>query len=185
MRQVLAAMPSRIAARGSEAACRRLIELPEFRAARVVMIYLAMPEEVDTAAIALAAWRDEKAVLAPRVSWEQRHMLPIEIHSLSSGLLRARYGAPEPESGEPWPLEDIDLVVTPALAFDRRGGRLGRGAGFYDRFFAETLVRATRCGLAFAEQVLPELPVHAHDCPIDILVTDAEVLRFQHDAQAL
>jgi len=196
MRQLLAEMPAPLAAAKSQAACARLVALEEFHRAGVVMIYLSMPGEVDTAQIALAAWRAGKTVLAPRVSWEQRHLLAMEIHSLGSGLVVGSYGIREPaEGGGPWPASEIDFIVVPALAYDRRGYRLGRGGGFYDRFLAERSVsppagqmrmvdasreghRTVTCGLAFAEQVVDELPTAAHDRPVEMLVTDQEVLRF-------
>jgi 5-formyltetrahydrofolate cyclo-ligase len=64
------------------------------------------------------------------------------------------------------------------MAYDRQGGRLGRGGGYYDRFLGQPGLRAVRCGLAFAEQVVDELPTAPHDQPVDIVVTDQEVLRF-------
>jgi len=74
------------------------------------------------------------------------------------------------------PFEEIDLVVAPALGFDRRGNRLGRGGSFYDRFFANDEVAAARCGFAFAEQVVESIPVTDSDEPVDFLVTDEEVI---------
>jgi len=178
MKQRLATIGPDEAAERSRLACRRLIELPEFQRAHAVMIYLTIPQEVETTELALAGWQHGKTILAPRVNWDQRHMLAVEVRSLESGVSSTRYGLWEPSDGEPWPIEDIDLVVVPALAFDRDGHRLGRGGGFYDRFLAEPKMRAASCGLAFAEQLLDELPRHAHDWPVDILVTDREVLRF-------
>ena len=178
MRATLAAMDEEVARAKSRRACGKLIDLPEFHDARVVMIYLDIPNEVDAADVARAAWRDGKTVLAPKVTWEQKCMEAMEINSLHDELVHTPQGLREPSKGEPWPIGDIDLIVVPALAYDRKGNRLGRGGGFYDRFLASENLRATTCGLAFAEQALDELPVHANDLPVDILVTDEEVLRF-------
>ena len=135
--------------------------------------------------IALAAWRSGKTVLSPKVVWELRQMVPTEIHSLEEGLVRTRQGLREPAEGRQWPDEDIDLIVVPALAYDRSGNRLGRGGGFYDRFLARPGLRATTCGLAFDEQLVDSVPVHTKDYPIDVLVTDRGVLRFSHHRQAV
>ncbi|MFB3894192.1 MAG: 5-formyltetrahydrofolate cyclo-ligase [Phycisphaerae bacterium] len=178
MRARLAAMPADLAASKSRAACQRLIALKEFQDAATVMLYMNMPEEVDTTQAVLAAWDAEKTVLAPKVSWEHRHMEALEVRSLEAGLVTSEQGIREPQYGEPWPVESIDLIVLPALAFDRRGHRLGRGLGFYDRFLANPRIRAFRCGLAFAEQVVDELPITQNDQPVDALVTDVEALRF-------
>jgi 5-formyltetrahydrofolate cyclo-ligase len=181
MLATLAAMSAETVAAKSHQACRRLADLEEFRSSSTVMIYLPMPRELDTAPLALAAWQDGKTVVAPRVFWGQRHMIPVLCQSLNDkDLSPGRFGVREPLEGEPWPLEEIDLVVAPALAFDRRGHRLGRGGGFYDRFLASPLLKAAACGLGFAEQVVEELPIADNDHRLDILVTDKEVLRFEH-----
>ena len=179
MLATLAAMSPQTVAAKSLQACRRLTDLEEFRSAQTVMIYLPMPHELDTGALALAAWQDGKTVVAPRVFWGQRHMVPVVCQSLNDkDLSPGRFGVREPLEGEPWPLEEIDLVVAPALAFDRQGHRLGRGGGFYDRFLASALLKATACGLGFAEQVVDQLPIADNDRRLDVLVTDKEVLRF-------
>jgi 5-formyltetrahydrofolate cyclo-ligase len=184
MLATLAAMSAETVATKSRQACRRLVGLEEFRSASTVMIYLPMPREVDTSPLALAAWQDSKTVVAPRVFWGQHHMIPVLCQSLDDrDLAPGQFGVREPLEGEPWPLEEIDLVVTPALAFDRRGHRLGRGGGFYDRFLASPLLKAAACGLGFAEQVVDELPAGDNDHPLDLLVTDQDVLRFEHDTR--
>lgn len=183
MKALLKAMTPDVAAAKSRAASISLIAQSEFRNARTVMIYLTIPCEVDIAEIALSAWRDEKDVVAPRVDWDQRHMIAVNIHSLHSGLTVGQFGLREPVAGQPWPVEDIDLVIVPALAYDRHGRRLGRGAGMYDRFLAAPGLRAIRCGIAFCDQVVDELPVHDYDVPVDMLVTDKEVLRFPANAR--
>jgi 5-formyltetrahydrofolate cyclo-ligase len=80
----------------------------------------------------------------------------------------------------PVPFEEIDLVVTPALGFDRKGNRLGRGGSFYDRFFTNKELKAPRCGFAFAEQVVDSIPATERDEPVDFLVTDEEIIYFSN-----
>ncbi|MHC4294301.1 MAG: 5-formyltetrahydrofolate cyclo-ligase, partial [Planctomycetota bacterium] len=75
MKATLAAMsPEEISTR-SYAACERLMKLPEYLNAQVLMLYLPIPQEVDVATVALHAWQSEKIVLAPKIDWSQRHML--------------------------------------------------------------------------------------------------------------
>jgi len=78
------------------------------------------------------------------------------------------------------PIKDIDLVIAPALGFDRKGNRLGRGGSYYDRFFANEELKAPRCGFAFAEQVVDLVPVTEQDKPVDFLVTNDEVIYFNN-----
>ncbi|MCK5000491.1 MAG: 5-formyltetrahydrofolate cyclo-ligase [Anaerohalosphaera sp.] len=156
----------------SKKACKYLIETPQFQKASVVMVYLSMPYEVDTTSIILQAWQQEKVVAVPKVSWQQRHMIPVQINSLESGLSTEEYGLRNPTTGLPVPIEEIDIIVTPGLAFDKHGGRLGRGGSYYDRFFASELLRAQKYGLLFDEQVVESVPMTEHDKPVDVIVTD-------------
>jgi 5-formyltetrahydrofolate cyclo-ligase len=169
--------PEEIAAQ-SRLACNLLCEQPEYKSAEVVMLFLSMPQEVDTAPLAQAAWGNYKSVLAPRVSWEQRRMLPIEIKSLHSDIQEGTLGIRQPIDGMPVPVSDIDLVVVPGLGFDYSGNRLGRGRGFYDRFLSHRDFRGVACGVAFETQVLPEVPYDETDQLMDMLVTNESVRRF-------
>ncbi|OGR20235.1 MAG: 5-formyltetrahydrofolate cyclo-ligase, partial [Deltaproteobacteria bacterium RIFOXYB2_FULL_66_7] len=75
-------------------------------------------------------------------------------------------------------LSGWDIIVVPGLAFDRRGNRLGRGFGYYDRFLESVPESVPRVGLAFADQRIPEVPVEAWDVPVHALVTEEGVIRF-------
>ncbi len=160
----------------SRKACRNLMAMEQFENASIVMMYLSLPHEVDTYEAILHAWQLGKIVAVPKISWQQRHMIPVRISSLETGFSTGAWGLRNPLTGVPIPFGEIDLVVAPALGFDRRGNRLGRGGSFYDRFFANKEVVASRCGLAFAEQVLDSIPVTESDEPVDFLVTDEEVI---------
>ena len=115
--------------------CKRIIDSDVFRDASVVMVYLSMPHEVDTTPLILKAWQQGKTVAVPKVSWQQRHMIPVELTSLETGLKTEKMGLRTPTNGVPVPFDEIDLVVTPGLGFDKKGNRLGRGGAFYDKFF--------------------------------------------------
>jgi len=178
IKATLTAMSAQTAQAKSLQACEALADQAEFRDARAVMLYLDILNEVDTTHLILAAWQNDKTVLVPRVAWKHKHMTAVAIHSLETGIAQTAAGLREPTATEPWPVEMIDLIITPAMAFDRKGNRLGRGGGFYDRFLAAPGMEATTCGLAFSEQLVDELPVNKHDYAVDMLVTDTEVLRF-------
>jgi 5-formyltetrahydrofolate cyclo-ligase len=177
MKAALSAMTDDDARRQSHLACEALTALPEFERARAVMLYLPIPGEVDVLPAGLDAWRAGKTVVVPKVSWKQRHMIPVVCESMDDEFEVDNVGLRTPRNGRPWPLEDVDLVVVPALAYDRSGNRLGRGGGFYDRFLAEPMVSAVTAGLAFTQQLLDTLPVDHHDRPVDLLVTADTVLR--------
>ena len=167
----------------SQKACQNLVSTPQFQRASTVMMYLSLPHEVDTSEVVLYAWQLGKTVVVPKISWQQRHMIPVQISSLETGFSTEVAGLRNPVTGVPMPIEEIDLVVAPALGFDRKGNRLGRGASFYDRFFANKQLKAARCGFAFAEQLVDSVPVVERDEPVDFLVTDKEILYFNPDSR--
>jgi 5-formyltetrahydrofolate cyclo-ligase len=183
LREKLASLtPARRHAK-SLAAASFLTSQSVFDAARVVMLYLSTPEEVDTAPIALRCWQSGKQVVVPKVSWDQRRMLPVEISSLQTGLTNSSgLGIREPIAGKPIPVDLIDLVIVPGLGFTETGYRIGRGMGFYDRFLAQSDFVGRSCGLAFEEQLVDHLPVLDHDVPLSMLVTDQGVRRFARAA---
>jgi 5-formyltetrahydrofolate cyclo-ligase len=168
----------------SRRACRNLVSTPQFKNASAVMLYLSLPHEVDTSEAILYAWQLGKIVSVPKVSWQQRHMIAVQINSLETGFSTSASGLRNPVTGVPMPFEEIDLVVTPALGFDKKGHRLGRGGSFYDRFFANDELRAPKCGFAFTEQVVDSVPVTRTDVPVDFLVTDEEVVYFNKEEGA-
>jgi 5-formyltetrahydrofolate cyclo-ligase len=151
---------------------------PEFAAARVVMLYLSSPQEMDTAPLALRCWQSGKTVVVPKVSWDQRRMLPVEITTLQANITTSRPGVREPVGGRPMPVNLIDLVIVPGLGFSNDGHRIGRGMGFYDRFLAQANFIGVSCGMGFEEQIVAALPVLDHDVPLSMLCTDRGIRRF-------
>ena len=178
LRDLLAGMSEADRHAKSLAACSLIAASPEFAQARVIMLYLSMPTELDTASLALKAWQQGKTVVVPKVSWDQRRMLPVEINSLHASMTTTGPGVREPIAGKPVPTEFVDLVVVPGLGFTKSGYRIGRGMGFYDRFLAQGEFIGISCGLAFDEQIVTDLPVLDHDIPLSMLVTDRGVRRF-------
>ncbi len=160
----------------SKKACQNLISTPQFQNSSVIMMYLSLQHEVDTSEAILCAWQLGKIVVVPKISWEQRNMIPVRINSLETGFSTDVANLRNPLTGVPIPFGEIDLVVTPGLGFDRKGNRLGRGASYYDRFFSNDELKAQRCGFAFDEQVIDSVPVTELDEQVDFLVTDKEII---------
>lgn len=180
LKQTLAAITPPQRHDKSLAATSLLTASPEFAAARVVMLYLSTPEEIDTATLALRCWQQGKLVVVPKVSWDQRRMMPVEISSLSDDQMTVTGpGIREPREGNPIPISMIDLVVVPALGYTADGHRIGRGMGFYDRFLSQKGFLGVSCGLAFEDQIVPQLPMQEHDQPVAMLVTDRAIRRFK------
>lgn len=158
--------------RCSHAAQEALIGSAAFAAANQILIYIAFRGEVGTERIARAAVAAGKGLVLPRVVKEPRGLV---LHAYSGDpatLAPGAYGIMEPRPA--WPVlapAEVDLVVVPGVAFDRSGGRLGYGGGYYDRLLPG-LRHARLVGLAFECQVVDRLPHDPHDMSVDGLATE-------------
>lgn len=178
LRQRIAAMSDAQRHAKSIAACSLLSASSEFATAQSIMLYLATPQEVDTSPLALRAWQHGKTVIVPKVSWDARRMVPVEITSLCNDqVTTTKHGLREPVAGNPVPLQFIDMVIVPGLGFSTQGHRIGRGGGFYDRFLAQAEFLGISCGIAFEEQMIETIPMLDHDVPLCMLATDRGIRR--------
>ena len=158
----------------SRMAAERIDALPEFSAARTVMLYRAVRGELSLDLLPDLPSSAGKRFVYPRCVSET------EIAALlPGGWMSGAFGIPEPavETSERIRPEEIDLVVCPGVSFDSRGTRLGMGGGYYDRFLPRC-PRAVRVMAAFELQHALALPRSALDIPMDIIVTESAVRRF-------
>lgn len=139
---------------------------PEWRDAKIVQIYRSVSTEFSTVGLANAAWRDGKQVCFPRVTQWGGLELHV-VNSWSEFVPGLTYGIPEPKHDAPAVrARDVDLGIVPGLAFDPKGGRLGRGGGHFDRL----LPRLDRAwGVCFDCQLVKAVPHEGHDRPVDRL----------------
>ena len=154
--------------RKSRSIIAKLETLNEFIQAFRVLAYYSHGNEVQTLE-ALEHWSAEKQLFLPKLNEDSSFI------ALPHGELKPnRYGIPEPVSGsEP---EELDLIIVPGVAFDKSGGRLGMGKGYYDRFLSSHK-GVLRVALAFHEQILASIPQKPYDESVDIIVTDREIIR--------
>jgi len=177
-RQALAhrdALAAPVRATHSEAIVRLLLAFAPYRQAERLGVYLPIRSEVDTRGLIAAALAEGKQVAAPVTRWEER-ALDFRYLGGDRDLVPGRGGIPEP--GPHCPAADLaglDLVLVPGVVFDRRGYRLGYGAGLYDRALAAAPA-VPRVGLAFSVQVVARIPPGPGDLPVDWLVTEAGFL---------
>jgi len=143
-----------------------------YRDARVIFIFVSFRSEVDTQRIIRKALEDGKVVGVPRVLSEKEGIKVFRIYSMSD-LEAGYFGVLEPKEGSTEiPSEDIDLIVMPGAAFDRDGGRIGYGGGFYDRYLAEAGRAAGKIALAYRFQVLDKVPMDENDMRVDSIITN-------------
>lgn len=168
----------------SQAACGLLNNIPRLQTAKVVAVYSAMPDEVSLA-MTIRELNERLAVVAFPACISERDMIFYEIHpgdradflqhpnKLSQGF----------EPSKELSLSDLEAVIVPGVAFDEQGHRLGYGGGYYDTLFEklETLGKLDDpdfliVGVAFDEQIVPEVPVGELDRTIPLVVTPTRII---------
>lgn len=143
----------------------RLESSAAFQMAEKILLYHSLPDELDTRRF-LSKWKDLKKFFLPRVNGVNLELLPYDETSLEIGSFYIE----EPTGDDIHPVEEIEVIIVPGVAFDRKGRRLGRGKGFYDRLL-ET-AKATKIGIGYEFQLVDELPSEPHDIPMDMVITE-------------
>jgi len=164
---------------------RRLKQLRVFRPGARVAIYLSMPGEASLAAGLGPAVRAGTHLYAPRITSPRRLAMVFLPYAPGASTSSNMLGIAEPRAGASQRLAvaEFDTIVVPLLGFDRRGVRLGMGAGYYDRALRRRLdpARAWRrprlVGVAYACQELPSIAAAPWDVPLDYVVTEKEIVR--------
>ena len=154
---------------------RRLISTKEFKESNIIMFYITKDNEVDTKLSIELALRLKKTVLAPCVDKKNCRLNLGAIEDLKNDLTTGRYDILEPRKRNIG-VKKIDLIITPGIAFDTNGNRLGRGKAYYDKFF-KNIKHVHRIGLAFDFQILKNVPIHNHDIPMDKIITEKRTIK--------
>jgi 5-formyltetrahydrofolate cyclo-ligase len=163
---------------------------PAFMAARRIGCYAAVASELDLAEIMDAALQRGQEIYLPHVE----HTAPDMRFALWSGQQRRmmpnRFGIPEPlvEVEHLVSADSMDVILLPLLAFDRRGNRLGSGAGYYDRALAFRRDQRSPpwlIGIGFACQEVPAIPMADWDVPLDFVATENELIAIATVSPAL
>ena len=136
--------------------------------AKTILAYYSLPDEVDTRQLLDDLVAEGKTVLLPKVIDDEN--MEIRRYTGRQDLQEGILHLMEP-IGEPFTAyEDIDIIVVPGLAFDAAGHRLGRGRGYYDRFFTLHSLLFTTIGVCFDFQKVAEVPVDEYDIPVDEVI---------------
>jgi 5-formyltetrahydrofolate cyclo-ligase len=156
----------------------RLFDFANFLEARIVLLYVDSDCEVRTKSILRRAYEFNKIVVLPGFDGERRKMTILKVDNLDKDLQPGARGVlePNPERCKPVPLNKVDIAIIPGQAFDEKGGRVGSGRGYYDRFIPELPATTRKVALAFEEQILPLIPTESHDRHVDIIITDKRII---------
>ncbi|NLY91400.1 MAG: 5-formyltetrahydrofolate cyclo-ligase [Firmicutes bacterium] len=157
--------------RRSELICTYALALPALRRTTTVAAYASINHEVMTDQLLAGLLAEDFRLALPVVKKKNRTMEFRLVENLKD-LTPGPFGILEPQKGPLCPPDEIGVFFIPGLAFDRQGNRLGRGAGYYDRYLATVNQPAVRVGLAFQLQIAEALPVTATDVKIDSLLTE-------------
>lgn len=162
----------------SRAITERFWALDDLRGVGVIHVSLSVGSEVSTDGIVAEARRRRVRVAVPVTLVAERRLVLTELRD-GSTLVPGPFGIPEPapEARVPVPIDSLDMVVVPGLAFDPYGCRLGWGAGYYDRLLAGIRPQTPIVGLAFECQIVPSIPFLAHDVRMSAIVTEQRVIR--------
>lgn len=143
--------------------------LPEFKSAKTILMYWSTADELPTHKF-VEKWSVEKAILLPSVVEDD---IKIKKYSSKENLKRGNLGIYEPKMNEVF-VGKIDLTIVPGVAFDLKKNRLGRGRGYYDRFFNN--IETQKCGVAFDFQLLPSVPTNNDDKPMNKVISPTQII---------
>ncbi len=172
-----AAMGAEARAAAARAAAERAVAALDGAAGKAVGLFATFRDEIDTGPLADLLWAAGATVALPVMVARDAPLLFRRWQAGDTLALSAAYAIPEP--GPQAPEVDPEFLLVPLAAFDRKGFRIGYGAGFYDRTLARLRAcrRVTAIGYAFACQEVERVPAEAHDERVDLVVTEAETIR--------
>jgi len=174
LRKPIHAALQRISPAAREAASAQartlLKEQSIWKNATSVLFFAPVSNEVDVWPLLEEAINMGKTAALPRFDSADQSYVACRVQNLQNEIVAGEFGIREPAARcAEIPLGKFDLVLVPGVAFDLRGCRLGRGRGFYDRLLTE--VRGAKCGVAFDEQIVTEVPVGTSDVQVDFILT--------------
>lgn len=158
----------------SEEICRKVMATPAWQDARTVLLYHALPDEVNTLSILRA--RGKSLAQDKAITQGKTLLLPVvvgddlELHIFDGSTAEGAFHIQEPTGQLFTDYPSIDLAIIPGMAFDREGHRLGRGKGYYDRLLPR-LTHAYRLGICFPFQLLDSVPTEEHDIKMDAVIS--------------
>ncbi len=138
----------------------------DFMLADRILMYHSLPDELSTRAF-IKKWSARKHFYLPRVNGVNLDILPYDESTLALGSFHIE----EPTGTDTSSIDDIEMIVVPAVAYDRHGNRVGRGKGYYDRLLADS--RARKVGVGYDFQVVDEIDTDPHDVRVDVVITES------------
>lgn len=162
----------------SRVICQRFASLPEYARAGTVLLYVHVRSEVRTREFLAEALAEGKRVLVPWCQGDELELFHLEdLSELGPGV----FGLLEPRAelrqqpGKRRGIAEVDVAIVPGVAFDRQGGRLGHGKGYYDRLLRRARPETLLAGVCFESQLVPEVPMGPRDVRMHRVITETAV----------
>lgn len=163
----------------STAIADKIMGLAQIIEARAIFVYMHFRSEVETFELINRMLPSNKTITIPYTKTDTHKLLAIQVTDLAQQVAPGYCGIPEPipelVDKALFETQNIDVVIVPGSVFDRNGGRLGYGGGYYDRFLTNATPGALRLGLAFELQLVDRVPVESHDQPMDLIATEENI----------
>ncbi len=153
----------------SQLAAEYFVASDIYKNSAVIMLYMPLGNETDTSAIINQAFRDGKRVVFPVTDLNSGDITPYYANN-NTEFAEGAFSVREPINADIAPAEEIDTVIVPGIAFDRKGARIGFGKGCYDRFLRQ--FSAVKVGFCYEFQLCDKIYADAHDINMDFLVTE-------------
>lgn len=150
----------------------KIINSDYYKNSNVIFVYVSFKGEVDTHKLIKYSLNIGKTICVPKVISKKEGMEAIIINSFDE-LNPGKYNILEPkDSCKKIDTNRIELILMPGVAFDKNGGRIGYGGGFYDRFLNKIDSKIPKIALAYDFQILKSIPCEEHDIKVDGIITD-------------
>ncbi len=156
----------------------RLFELANFMESNIVLLYMNRNGEINMRNIIERCLNQNKIVALPSFDTEKHETVLMKIDDLDNDLTNGLGDSlePNPIKCKQMPIDCIDIVLVPGLAFDEKGGRIGSGEGNYDRLIPQLPATTRKVALAFERQVIPQVPMESHDKHVDIIISEDRII---------
>jgi len=174
----LRAMPAEKVLEKTRTIESRLFDFANFLEAKIALLYVGTESEVNSENIIRRAFEYNKIVVLPGFDPEKHEMKLMKVDDPDKDLNPGPRGVlePNPARCKVVPITSIDIAIVPGIALDEKGGRVGTGQGYYDRFIPKLPITTRKVSLAFEEQIIPLVPMESHDKHVDIIITEKRII---------
>lgn len=156
----------------------RLYDFANFIEANITMLYVGCPGEVSSQNIIAYCLDYKKIIVLPAFDHHKFRIRLYKIDNIEKDLKQGPRGMLEPDTArcKSVPVECLDIAIIPGIAFDEKGGRIGSGEGYYDRFIPKLPITTRKVSIAFEDQIIPQVPMESHDKHVDIIITNERTI---------